>query len=254
MDGHPGFLLVGFLAGIVAGLFGLGGGVVVVPTLVTLGLPAAEAVGTSLVVVLANGVAGMAQHARQGNVDLRRGVLIAPAAIVMAPVGSWVSDVAPEAGLRGAFAVLLLFLGWRVRRSRDRARPESGARSGWWRVPTTGALAGFVGGLFGVGGGVALVPLQMLWLAASALSAVATSLLVMIPSTLAGLVTHASLAHVHWTLGLWIAVGGLVGSPTGARIAQRLGNRRVRIGFAIALVALATSMAVQTARALIDNG
>lgn len=249
MDAHPAFVLVGFVAGLTSGLFGLGGGVVVVPTLVVGGAQMPLAVGTSVFVVLANALAGTAQHARQGNVRGRRGMGLAAGAIPLAFVGSYFAGFLPEALLRGLFVVMLVAGGTLLlRRNRGGGQPRQ-AR-GRWVAPATGGLAGLFAGLFGVGGGAFLVPLQVLLLGARMQDAVGTSLFVVIASTTVALATHAAQGHVVWGIGGLIALGGVVGSPVGALLAQRLGDRRLRVGFVLFLLALAVTMIVQTVRAM----
>ena len=247
MESHPVFVLVGVGAGIVAGLFGVGGGIIIVPVLGMFGVSAVQAVGTSVLIVLVNGLSGAVQHGRQGTVALKRAVGLAVGAALMAPLGSLLADWLPDRVLRGLFFVLLIAVGFAMVRDRGDREPKDGVVL-WWAGPLVGALGGFLAGLFGIGGGVVMVPLQVLLLGAGMLSAVGTSLAVMVVSAAAALATHAWCGNVLWLTGAWLAVGGVVGAPVGSRLAQRLGDTRLRLAFVAALSLLALAMLAQTLR------
>jgi len=241
-------ILIGVVAGVCSGMFGLGGGVVIVPALVALGTPGVAAVGTSVAVVLVNAVVGTVQHRHLGHVDLRRGLAMALGAALLAPLGSLVAAALPEALLRGSFAVMLLGTGIALYRTRHRpARDQRERRVGFLVGVGMGAAGGFLAGLFGIGGGTILVPLQV-FAGIPMLSAVGTSLLVIIAGATSALASHFVLGNVHGGAALLIALGGVVGSVVGSRAASRVGNARLRVAFAIVLGVLVVSMAVQTWR------
>jgi uncharacterized protein len=112
-------LLLGFGAGIVAGLFGVGGGIIFVPTLVVLGLGQVEAEATSLAAILPTVAAGTWRQWGYGNVRLRSAVLIGVASVVGVLGGAAVALSLPEDVLRRLFALLMLAvagqIAWRAR-------------------------------------------------------------------------------------------------------------------------------------------
>ena len=114
-------LLLGFSAGLLAGFFGVGGGILFVPTLVALGLSQIEAEATSLLAILPTVAAGTWRQRRYGNVDRRAALTLGLATIVGAVVGVQIAVALPEDTLRRLFAVLLLGvagqLAWRARRA-----------------------------------------------------------------------------------------------------------------------------------------
>jgi uncharacterized membrane protein YfcA len=121
-------LLLGVAAGILAGLFGVGGGILFVPALVALGLGQIEAQGTSLLAILPTVVAGAWNQRRYGNLRPRTAVVLGVASIAGVEVGARLATELPEATLRRLFAVLLLGVAvqlvWRTRRTTARY-PES---------------------------------------------------------------------------------------------------------------------------------
>jgi uncharacterized protein len=113
-------LAVGALAGVLAGLFGVGGGILFVPTLVlVLGLTQLHAEATSLLAILPTAMVGTWRQRRYGNVDLRAAAWIGVASIAGVQIGVLIAESLPENVLRRLFGVLLLVtaaqLVWRTR-------------------------------------------------------------------------------------------------------------------------------------------
>ena len=117
-------VLLGLAAGVLAGMFGVGGGILFVPTLVALGLGQLEAQGTSLLAILPTVLAGTWNQRRYGNLRARTALVVGVASIFGVEIGARVVTELPEATLRKLFAVLLFgvaaLLVWRTRRGRPR--------------------------------------------------------------------------------------------------------------------------------------
>ena len=112
---------LGLAAGVLAGLFGVGGGILFVPTLVALGLGQVEAEATSLLAILPTVAAGTWRQHRYGNVRWRSAALLGIASIGGALGGAWVALALPEDLLRRLFAVLMLVVAAQVARRALRA-------------------------------------------------------------------------------------------------------------------------------------
>ena len=112
-------VLLGLGAGVVAGMFGVGGGILFVPTLVALGLGQVEAEATSLAAILPTVAAGAWRQQRYGNVQWRTALVVGVVSIVGVQAGALVALSLPEDLLRRLFAVLILFVAaqlvWRGR-------------------------------------------------------------------------------------------------------------------------------------------
>jgi len=122
-------ITLGLAAGVLAGMFGVGGGILFVPTLVALGLGQLEAQATSLLAILPTVTAGAWSQRRYGHLRARSALVVGIASIAGVEVGARIATSVPESSLRVLFAVLLFgvaaHLVWRTRR-RQRARyPES---------------------------------------------------------------------------------------------------------------------------------
>jgi uncharacterized membrane protein YfcA len=112
---------LGLAAGVLAGLFGVGGGILFVPTLVLLGLGQLEAEATSLLAILPTVAAGVWRQQSYGNVRWQAAAIVGLGSLPGVAFGIWVAESLPEDVLRRLFAVLLLAvagqIAWRARRS-----------------------------------------------------------------------------------------------------------------------------------------
>jgi uncharacterized protein len=113
--------LVGLLGGFLAGLFGVGGGILFVPVLALgLGLTQLHAEASSLLAIIPTAIVGSWRHTRYGNIDLRAAALIGAGSVVGVQGGVLIAESLPETTLRRLFGVLLLLtaaqLVWRAAR------------------------------------------------------------------------------------------------------------------------------------------
>ncbi|MFT5221964.1 MAG: putative membrane protein YfcA [Glaciecola sp.] len=232
----------GLAAGLVAGMFGVGGGVLLVPVLVmALGRPQHVAHATSLVAVTLAAVAGAARFGIDGAVSLLGALLLVSGSILGARVGARLLPKIPERRLTQVFGVVLLVLALRF--LVVGASGEGAADGDFVPALTAGrvlahSLGGFAAGVtssvLGVGGGVIMVPLLSLGLGYGQHIAEGTSLAVIVPTALTGAQRHARNGYTDWTLGLRLGVAAIVGSTLGASIA--LGLEPVTLGRAFGVL------------------
>src|SRR5512136_3143047 len=113
MDG-PWLILVGLTAGIFAGLFGIGGGIIIVPALILLaGFPLVRATGTSLAAILLPvGILGVVAYYRAKIIDLRASAFLAAGLLTSVVAGAWLANTLPVDLMRKFFALFCLYVGW----------------------------------------------------------------------------------------------------------------------------------------------
>lgn len=246
------FLLIGLLAGYLAGFLGIGGGFVVVPALTWLFLkdPAMApwaihmAVATSLATMLVTSLSSIAAHQRKRAIRWSLVRSLAPGLIVGAMLGAVIADfLAGDALVRvfGGFAILAglqLILG----RKPDGEQPLPGQPL----VSVVGAIIGTISSLIGIGGGALTGPWQ-LWHGIKAQNAVATSAACGYPIAIAGSLSfivlgfggdlpEGALGYVHLPAFAGIALSSAIAAPLGAATVHRLPPlvvRRVFGGFLI---------------------
>ena len=270
---YAGLSLIGIVVGVLAALLGIGGGLLMVPTLTLWGATPLEAVATSLVGVFLSSTSGTIQNWRMKQLNLTRIALLTPPAMLMSEVGVWISNNLPATLLLISFAVLqigaifLTHLKGRLKRSEPQlifATPgvASGARDSsllpskvqspainhrFWIFQTQGIgmLAGLLAGLFGVGGGIVMVPLQMLFLGETIKNAVRTSLGAVCLISVWALGHHALSGHVLWQAGCCLGIGGLLGAQLGARLLPKLPDPLVNLLFRSLLLFMASFMVIK---------
>lgn len=119
-------IALGLAAGVLSGMFGVGGGILFVPALVVLGLGQLEAQATSLLAILPTVAAGAWNQRRYGNLRLHSAAVLGLASVAGVLAGAWIAISLPEDALRRLFAVLLLLVAarlvWRASRSRRYSR------------------------------------------------------------------------------------------------------------------------------------
>ena len=240
---------VALLAGIFAGLTGAGGGLILVPLLVFMGYSAPESVATSNIAVMISAISATVMNSRDHDLPWRRILLLALPALILAPVGAIIASRTPEIALLIAFCALnivnIYLLGKRSRLADTTDATDVGNVA--TKVVAVGGSGGLLAGLFGVGGGLVMVPLQVQWLATPIQAAARISLAVIIFSSIGAIFGHGVAGDnaLFWTTGLILGIGGVVGAPIGARILSRISQRTSTIIFQLTLVAVTISLLVK---------
>lgn len=219
--------------GVSLGLLGGGGSILAVPLLVYVsGLPAKEAIATSLLVVGATSAVGLLPHARAGRVRWRTGLVFGLAGMAGAYAGGRLAEFIPGAVLLTGFGLMMLATAAAMirgrRRSADRPVPHELPVP---RVVADGVAVGLVTGLVGAGGGFLVVPALALLGGLPMPVAVGTSLLVIAMKSLAGLAGYLSTVDIHWGLAAAVTAAAVVGSLLGGRLAGRVREDLLRKSF-----------------------
>lgn len=241
-------VLMGLAAGVLSGLFGLGGGFLLVPMLVFSGWALTLAIGTSLVYVAMMGVGGALTHYRRHNLDVTFVAWFSTMSVVGAQGGAYVSTLMPEAWLAIAFSLFLVYVAWTMRPSV--AAPEGLPTRAPALAPTLGlgAVVGVFSGLFGVGGGLLFVPAQMRLFGIPYKRAVGNSLAGVLVTGLSGAIGHAMYGHVAWLPALALVGGGVVGLRFGTQLMMKTPSPYLKSALAGFLVLMAGYLAFEAAR------
>jgi len=242
---------LGLFVGALSGLLGIGGGLLMVPVLTAVGYGVLPATATSLVGVMFSAVSGSGRNWRAGELDLQRSFGLAIGGIPAAQLGAIAGEYLSPSTLAFAFAglqgVAIYLMGMRQNLGQLRALDEDSDdhhSDSWFDRPSIGigAIAGSLSGLFGVGGGVIMVPLQTLILRTPIKAAVRVSLGAIVAISASGLIRHALLGNVLWIPGLCLGCGGLLGAQLGSRILPYLSAGFVNALFRSLLILMAAFM------------
>ncbi len=256
-------LALGAVAGFLAGLLGVGGGMLMVPVLTWLlsqqgveaGLAVKMAIATSMATIVFTALSSVRAHHRLANVrwDLVR--TLTPGLLA----GGLLAGAGAFAVLQGRAlaAVFAVFIGWMALRMLRGAEPRPGRRMpGFWGQTGVTTGIGFVSGLLGAGGAFLSVPF-MVWCNVPPRQAVGTSAALGFPIAVAATVGYVvagwgmapplpgSLGYLYLPALAIISAASITLAPLGARVAQRLDLRWLRRLFALLLLSLAASMLVR---------
>jgi uncharacterized protein len=257
------FLGMGCAVGFLSGMFGVGGGFLLTPLLIFMGVPTAVAVGTGSMQILASSVAGGIAQYRRKNVDIKMGLVLVGGGVVGAVIGVALVRILRQIGQFDLFVSLsyVLFLGavgglmliesiGAIRRARS-GQPVTARKTGqhsWVHglpfkmrfnrsklyisaVPPAliGAFVGFMAALMGVGGGFVMVPAMIYLLRVPTSVVIGTSLFqimfVMAATTLLQAMQNKTVDVV---LALLLIVGGVVGAQLGVIAGARLKGEQLR--------------------------
>jgi len=209
---------IGFFGGLIAGLLGLGGGVVIFPLLVFVGgIPLKLATGTGLLHIFFVSVIGGFIHHRRGKVDSKAGIFLGISGIVGGVVGSYLSLVLSDHSLQSIYllvvilAIILLFIPQKLN--------HEGYKSGDFnRVfgVAIGFIVGCLAGLLGVGGGFIIIPLMTCLLKIPLRIAIGTSLLVIQITALGTILAKYSVGHIDLIITSLVLMGAVIGAILGA--------------------------------------
>lgn len=217
-------VLLGAAAGVLSGLFGIGGGTILVPGFALwLGMNQKLAAGTSAAAILPAAVVGAITYGLQGNVDWLAGLFLAIGIVAGAQVGTLLLARLDVTAVKWVFIVFLLVVVvslWIVVPQRDAVITIDFFAAAMLVV--TGILTGIVAGLVGVGGGIIVVPVLMFFFGSSDLTAKGTSLLMMIPGSLSGTVSNYRRRNVDMRSAAVAGITACFFAPLGALLAGLL--------------------------------
>ena len=232
-------IVVGMLVGVLSGMFGIGGGTVIVPALVWLGLSQRNAAATSTLAIVPTSISGVVSYATGGHVDWLAAALLFCGMFVGGQIGSWLLSRLPELVLRWIFVAFLVFVVINQVSfvpSRDHQIVMTVVTG--IGLALLGVVIGMLAGLLGIGGGALAVPALSILFGASDLIARGTSLLAMFPNSITTSVANLKRNLVHVKAALIIGLVAAVTAPLGTWIAGEVSPRVGAIMFACYLCVL----------------
>ncbi len=256
--------IIGFFVGIVAAMVGIGGGVFIVPALVIFyGFEPAVASGTSIAMIVFTSLSSTFRYSKQKRIDHLLGFALASTTIPGAFLGSWLTALVDKQVLGLTFAFFLVFVASRMflgkKKSEENGNIETEKKGkvrrlvdnygtvftysvNFWLIPFLGFVAGFFSGLLGIGGGSVLVPAMNLAVGVPIHITVATSMFIMIFTSLSGTLTHLWLEHIRFEYVALLVVGIIFGAQVGAHYATKVSGRNLRRLFGIVLLIASARM------------
>ena len=276
-------LALGGAAGLLAGMFGVGGGFLATPLLIFVGIPPAVAVASQANQVVANSVSSLQVQLRRGNVDIRMGLVLLLGGMMGSGGGVWLFTYLKRIGqidfviavtyvvMLSAIGLLMLYESATtyIRRRRNPEAPRGKLHTHYLvhRLPFKlrfyksklyisallpiglGFTIGILSAILGVGGGFVLVPAMIYLLGMPTTVVIGTSnFQILFVAANVTFLQAASNGTVDVVLALLLIIGGVVGAPIGARIAARLPGVVLRGLMAVLVLAVAAELLTELLR------
>jgi uncharacterized membrane protein YfcA len=253
---------IAFLVGIIAAMTGVGGGVFIVPLLsLAYGFPPHQAIGTSLTMIVFTSLSSATGYWRQKRVDYKVGLILTLTTIPGAFAGAYLTSSVEEKLLGLIFGVFLIFVALRMAFQLNRYRFEIPRIGKVWHRKIVdsddtvfaydtnvyfGLVLGFFGGLssglLGLGGGALMVPILHLIMNFPMHVTVATSMFIMVFTSISGAATHFSLGNVHISYAVFLCIGVILGAQLGAYLSKKISGKGLRRIFGVVLLLVSIRM------------
>ena len=255
---------MGLAVGYISGMFGVGGGFLMTPLLIFIGVSPAVAVATVSSHIVASSFTGAISYWRRRAIDIALAMMLLSAGIIGTAVGVWLFDALRaldqlELMISLSYVILLTIVGgmmiyesagavMRTRRGMPATLRRPGSHTWLHGLPlklrfkrskiyvsaipvwAIGFVIGFVGAIMGIGGGFLLVPMLIYFLHVPTATVIGTSMVLTLMTTASATVMHAATNHqVDTVLALILIVGGVIGAQFGARTGQNMRAERLRL-------------------------
>ena len=260
------FALTGSLAGLLAGLLGIGGGIILVPLFLwafeAVNLPSVivvhAAFATSLCVIIPSAISSTLGHRRRGNVQWRQVMRMAVGGICGALLGAAFAASLSGDWLKGLFGGMQILAAGKMFFSDPRLPPEESDFRPWGRLLLIGLIGGLFSAFFGAGGGFIVVPLMLMWLRMPMHLAVGNSSALIVISAIFGVLSYIyhgwnhpllpphSFGYVNLLAAGLVIPFTMIFARLGVRLAGRFSHAKLVRIFALMLLVIGTRMIIAT--------
>ncbi len=238
---------LGFIAGILGSIIGLGGGIIIVPVLTFMGFSPTLAVSNSLFAIFSNSVGATAAYAKQKRVEFSLGWKLGLMTVPGTILGAFISSDMSSEIFKILFALILISSASYIFLKRKiEEKPVDISRL--LLVFSAGAsfFAGIISSLFGIGGGLIFVPLMVVALGISMKRAAPTSQFILMFASFSGLIVHSMLGHPDYYQALLLSIGAFAGGILGARLSLEIKENKLKIIVVIVLIAAAIKLIIDS--------
>ncbi len=287
-------LFFGFIVGFMSGLFGVGGGFLMTPLLIFMGIPPATAVGTESVQILGSSVSGAMAHGLKKNIDYEIGGFLLIGGIFGSTLGVILFNFFKESGnidliIKFLYILFLAIIGGLmliessislVSEKKVEAAPTKKKRNFLDFLPMkikfrqskiyisillpigVGTFVGFLSALMGVGGGFVMVPAMIYIFRMGTVLAIGTSLFQIVFVTLNVSILHATFNFsVDLILAIFLLIGGVIGAQYGSKFTSKFKGEQIRILLALIVLGVCIKMGLEliseplsNSRIILQNG
>ncbi len=224
------YWFIGVVATLLGSMSGLGGGFLSVPLLYYIGVSMPIAVATSKFMVFINSIISTYRYIEKIKLPLNLYIAVVVPMIITAYLGAFLVAILPVNILSTIIGLILFVSALRMllqRNNTGRSTSQKQGLSMYIQGAFSGALAGFVAGISGLGGGVVNVPVFIYILGLDPHLAVSLSMACIIPSSISSVIRHIIDGLIDWSIGIPLSIGALIGGWIGPRIALRMKKEKL---------------------------
>jgi len=234
---------LGFVAGILGSMIGLGGGIIIVPILTFLGFPPTVVASNSLFAAFSNSVASTISYSKQKRIEYFLGIKLGLLAIPGTIFGAILStDIAPDVFKILFGFVLIASSAYIFLRKQVESKEKIISKQLIIFIIGSSFFAGILSSFFGIGGGIIFVPLMVVGMGMSMKSAAPTSQLILLFASLSGIIVHSVLGHPDFLQSGFLAIGSFFGGLVGAKLSLSVKERNLKILISIVLLITALKL------------
>ena len=234
---------LGFAAGVLGSMIGLGGGIIVVPVLTFFGFHPTLAASNSLFAAFSNAVASTFSYSRQKRIEYSLGVKLGLLSIPGTILGAYVSsDVTPEIFKILFGFVLIASAVYIFFRKKIETREKNVSVQMIIFAVGASFFAGIISSFFGIGGGIIFVPLMVVGMGMAMKKAAPTSQLILLFASFSGVIVHTILGHSDFLQAGLLAIGSFGGGMVGARLSVDIKERNLQILVSLVIIAAAIKL------------
>ena len=271
-------LLLSAIVGVLSGLFGVGGGFLMTPLLIFMGIPPSTAVGTESVQILGSSVSGAIAHGRKKNIDYEIGSFLLIGGIFGSTFGIMIFNFLKESGnidliINILYVIFLLVIGVLmfiesifslikqpnvIKKKHKKKRNfldylpfklrfrQSGIYMSVLLPVIVGSFTGFLASLMGVGGGFVMVPAMIYLFRMGTVSAIGTSLFQIVFVTLNVSILQATYnLSVDLILAVFLLIGGVIGAQYGSKYTSKFKGEQIRVVLAVIVIIVCIKMGLE---------
>jgi uncharacterized membrane protein YfcA len=234
---------LGFAAGLLGSMIGLGGGIIVGPVLTFLGFPPTAAASNSLFAALSNAIASTISYSKQKRIEYPLGIKLGLLSIPGTVLGALIStDVAPDVFKILFGFVLIASAAYIFLRKKIETREKIISKQMMIFAIGASFFAGIISSFFGIGGGIIFVPLMVVGMGMAMKKAAPTSQMILLFASLSGVIVHSLLGHPDFLQAGLLAIGSFIGGLVGARLSIDIKERYLQILVSAVIVIAAAKL------------
>lgn len=241
------YILFGLSIGVLSGFFGIGGGFILTPVLMLIGLPPIVAISTSLMYTIGTSSSGVWAHFRLKNIQWKIAFILGLSGVVATQVGKpfvlWLEKMNLDATvIPSVYIAFIAYFAFSLLKREKKKEVIQAGQTNTFKAIIIGFIGGFLSTTLGVGGGFVMVPLLISQLGFPSKKAVGTSLVSVFFIVLTGFISYSFAVDIPYQLGFYLIVGGLIGSQIGAKLTAIYQNSQIKLYFGILYIVTLASV------------